>query len=1118
MPDIEPSQSTITRHNGQTMAMRLVRLTVAIVFLALVHLHAAATDVDSAARQDDGAFAALSKTYINDVRPLLIQFCLECHSADVHQGDVDLQRFATLDDVRAASSTWQNIERMIESGEMPPKDSLQPNAPQRRAILGWLRDYLKAEALAHAGDPGPVVLRRLNNAEYRHTIQDLTGVALDPTREFPSDSGSGEGFTNTGTSLVMSAALLGKYFDAAKMIAEHAVLLPNGFRFSSHTTRRDWTNEIIEKIRAFYGEFVETVELGTGAEVGNVNVHGNTRIGQVGRLPLEKYLAATLTEREALITKRKTIGEVANAYHLNGKYLAQLWECLSASEPSLLLSGLCARWRTAGPHESAALATEIGASQRGLWVFGPVGLIGRRDGPTRWLEPVNPVVAEHEIRFEVPPPADGEQRKEFVLSLVASDAGDGADEDFIVWHRPRLVRAGRPDLLLYDIDHDQIQVRTVDAKGAVGQARPAVFGQHPRGETVDSASLCVQAPAVIQIVVSAELAKEFVFVTTATLASDMATAGSVQVDVLSGVPASVPRLAPSEITVKYSQVKQVYSDQRTTSFSRPTLVAKNSVVRKRIESGMDEYRQLFPAALCYSQIVPIDEVLTTTLFYREDDHLVRLMLDEAQRCQLDRLWDELHFVSQSPLLHLTAVEMLLETYLGNGLNDRSQYDAIEPLRKPFADKATEYRRAMLQAEPRQIDALLEFAANAYRHELTDVEADELRALYVQLRQQELSHEAAYRLTLARILVAAPFLYRLEAAPTTSTAEVSNWEIASRLSYFLWSTQPDDELRRLAKTIALQSPEMLTSQSERMLRDARVRGLATEFACQWLRIYEFDLMEEKSAKLFPEFSTLRGDMYEESIRFFTDLFQRDASLLSLLDADHTFVNDRLAHFYGIEGVAGANWQRVEGMQRLGRGGILGLATTLAKQSGASRTSPILRGNWVNEVLLGERLPRPPKDVPQLPPEKNETDGLSVRQLVSNHTRDARCASCHQKIDPFGFALEGFDSIGGRREYDLAGRPIDTEAQLPDGQKIHDLTGLRDYLLEKRRSDFVRQFCRKLLGYALGRAVQLSDEPLLNEMQHQLETREYRLSVAVGAIVRSRQFREIRGTETARCESN
>jgi hypothetical protein len=299
----------------------------------------------------------------------------------------------------------------------------------------------------------------------------------------------------------------------------------------------------------------------------------------------------------------------------------------------------------------------------------------------------------------------------------------------------------------------------------------------------------------------------------------------------------------------------------------------------------------------------------------------------------------------------------------------------------------------------------------------------------------------------------------------------------------------------------------------MLKSDKARRLASEFACQWLHIYQFDQLSEKSERHFPAFNELRGAMYEESIQFFTDLFQNDRSILDILDADYTFVNEELARHYGIAGVSGSEWRRVEGAKAFSRGGILAQATTLARQSGASRTSPVLRGNWISEVLLGERLPRPPKGVAQLPDEETATDGLTVRQLVEKHASDAKCAVCHRRIDPLGFALEGFDAIGRRREKDLADRPIDTRAKAMDGVEFDGLNGLRNYLLTARRDVFVRQFCRKLLGYALGRAVQLSDEPLLDEMQAELAKNDFRIGSAVNTIVLSRQFREIRGRDVA-----
>ncbi len=244
------------------------------------------------------------------------------------------------------------------------------------------------------------------------------------------------------------------------------------------------------------------------------------------------------------------------------------------------------------------------------------------------------------------------------------------------------------------------------------------------------------------------------------------------------------------------------------------------------------------------------------------------------------------------------------------------------------------------------------------------------------------------------------------------------------------------------------------------------------------------------------------MYEEAVRFFTDLLQRDGSVLELLDADHVFVNDALAKHYGIDGVNAAAWQRVDGSRATGRGGILSMAATLSKQSGASRTSPILRGNWISEVILGEKLPRPPKNVPQLP--ETVPAGLTERQLIEQHSSDPACAKCHTRIDPFGFSLEGFDAIGRSR----TGPEINTLTALADGTELAGIRGLKDYLLNQRRADFVRQFCKKFLGYALGRAVQLSDEVLLEDMQQQLAANDYRISIVLDSIISSPQFQRLR----------
>lgn len=525
----------------------------------------------------------------------------------------------------------------------------------------------------------------------------------------------------------------------------------------------------------------------------------------------------------------------------------------------------------------------------------------------------------------------------------------------------------------------------------------------------------------------------------------------------------------------------------------------------RFQNTFGQFHELFPVAMCYPRIVPVDVVVTLVLFHREDHQLSRLMLNDEEAATLDRLWDELHYVSQDALTIVTGFEQLLE--FASQDDDPNKYISLG---EQINRRADGFRQRLVDTEPEHMAALHDLAPRIYRRTLSDDERSSIEMLYANLRAEELSHEEAFRLTMARMFASPVFLYRVETpGDGEARSPVSDWELASRLSYFLWSSAPDAALYELAAQGSLHDPQTLRSKMRRMLGDERTRRMAIEFACQWLHVRDFDQRSEKSERHFPTFAELRDEMYEETVLFFSDMFQNDGSLLSMLDADHTFLNEALANHYGVPGVSGEAWRRVDGTRAHSRGGILTLATTLAEQSGASRTSPILRGNWISETLLGERLPRPPKDVPVLP--ETVPPGLSERQLIERHSSDKACAKCHARIDPYGFALENFDAIGRYREQDAEGHPIDTKTTLVDGQSIEGLEGLRNYLLNDRRETFIKHFCRKLLGYALGRGVQLSDEPLLQEMVTQLAENDYRFSTAVETIILSDQFRMIRDRE-------
>ena len=335
---------------------------------------------------------------------------------------------------------------------------------------------------------------------------------------------------------------------------------------------------------------------------------------------------------------------------------------------------------------------------------------------------------------------------------------------------------------------------------------------------------------------------------------------------------------------------------------------------------------------------------------------------------------------------------------------------FEGQRGVFRKRADDFLKEVEAAEPETAGRSCSTSPlGRYRRPLHEQEKADLLALYRNLRAKGVTHDEAFRGVLARVLVAPAFLFRIEQAPAgKDPGPVNDQELATRLSYFLWSSAPDEELRKLApRRVGCADPKVLAGQARRLLEDDRVRALAVELGTQWLHVRGFDELNEKNEKLFPTFDVpLRQAINEEGVLFFQDLFQHNREIDRILDADYTYLNETLARHYGIPGVSGPQWRRVEGVRKYGRGGILGLASVQAKQSGASRTSPILRGNWVVETLLGEKLPRPPVTnvLPNCRNRRAEQDHLTVCQQVEKHTRVPECAVCHQRIDPFGFALE------------------------------------------------------------------------------------------------------------------
>jgi hypothetical protein len=413
--------------------------------------------------------------------------------------------------------------------------------------------------------------------------------------------------------------------------------------------------------------------------------------------------------------------------------------------------------------------------------------------------------------------------------------------------------------------------------------------------------------------------------------------------------------------------------------------------------------------------------------------------------------------------------------------------------------------------------LSKMARRAYRRAVVDTDLRPLLQSYATGRAQG-SFDTGIQQAIERLLVSPQFLFRIERDPENSSANrlrpvsnaagtvrrISDVELASRLSFFLWSSIPDDELLDLAIQGKLRSPGVLEQQVRRMIADDRSRTLVTNFGAQWLFLRDLKAFNANT-RLFGDFDDGLKQSFERETELFLSsiLREEDRSVLDLLTANHTFVNERLAKHYGIRNVYGSEFRKVVLPDDSPRRGLLGQASLLTLSSHATRTSPVLRGKYILDNLLAAPPPPPPPNIPALPVATSEGKPLSMREALGQHRRNAVCASCHSRMDPLGFALENFDAIGRWRTHTESGETIDVSASLPDGTQFEGVAGLRQLLLN-RSEQFVTGFTEKLFTYAVGRKVAYYDAPSIRKIVRDAGRSEYRFSALVLGMVNSVAF--------------
>lgn len=1074
------------------------------------------------------ASSAQEKDAFRDqLQPFLKTYCIECHNEKKTSAELNLTKYQSAAHLADDFRQWEHVITFVRSEEMPPDDAKKPTADERAKFLSSLHTLLNSEAKKLAGDPGVVLPRRLSNAEYNYTIRDLTGFDIRPAAAFPIDPASGEGFSNTGEALLMSPGLFKKYYAAAQQVADHIDFTPTGWSFAPYAANT----------------YADQKKLHEQALLDFYEQHD---------VSYEKYLTAAWTFRHRPAAQQATtIEQWAAEGKLSGKYLQSLVKLLKGepSEVKFVARELRERWQAipngdnlenippAAQQHIRTLAADIQRLSKQLCTpeteaivsnagNAPIQHIDRRQKTAAARDTFNPSLLSDNRRFRVDYRDVNKKEK---IRVVVHVAAVGDDKAFVVLKNLNFSTANN------DYRPNDMQ-RNVSLLDVLKEASPAEFvklnvGKHPLGHEIDANSIALAAGTTIDFEIATD---------------DLPEGNNVNLF----VDAQLDREHSPAGAARFTAADQPTSPKSQAEWTFP-LVNPEHQIAAELRESCAAVCEVFPNRFCF-----VDNTRGLSAgfhliegFFRDDQPLCKHVLSDAENRELDRLWAELSFGTQiaermlrgfvffersernfmkhadfdsfreedPQLATVETVQRLEDAYFtrSNIKNLSAEELPKHPIHTFFADirAGLQLRKEQLQlAKPIYLQQIEKFAATAYRRPLTEQELVPLRTFFQKLSEQpEQGVESAVRASVIRVLVSPHFCYRLDPSPAGNTVQpLSDLALASRLSYFLWSSQPDAELLQLARDEKLRDEQVLLAQTRRMLKSSKVSDFALEFFGPWLKYRDFLEQESVSREVFSNFDdALKQAMFEEPTRLATKIIQQDLPITDLLHSDVTLVNKRLAQHYNLPfTVTGNDWQEVSGLHAQGRSGVLGMAVFLTKNSQPQRTSPVKRGFWVVHHLLGEHIPPPPPDVVALPAKETDTGGKTIRELLKLHTDDAKCARCHVRFDDVGLSMEGFDAIGRARSKDLAGRAIDNLVPLPSGKEVRGVPEFAEYLAAHRADDFCKTASHKLLGYALGRSLQLSDQPLLDEMQEKLRKNDRRFGTLIESVVASPQFRNQR----------
>lgn len=982
------------------------------------------------------------------------QYCFSCHGKAA-TGGISFDKLMTAASMGDHFPAWEKVADAIETRHMPPAQMPQPTEAERRQTAQWVRGRLNEIAVRHAGEPGRVALRRLTSGEYAYTVKDLTGIDVDTARDFVPDAVGGEGFTNYGDVQFMADASLERYLQAAKKIASHAVIGAGPLQFYVDPGKSGRELSAINRIQTIYTKYGFRSVSGEGGKPFGLDLYGKAFYGAY-RLKQEKGATVAKIAREEGITER---------------FLAHIAAVVNQPTPAYPTSTIVEMWkRMPGTREGAAQVQKAVVDWPRM-LFGAGADAAGGQGDERALvinEETLDAKPAQKLRFNL---FNRSEKAPAVNFLIAAVNPSSADKPIVVF-RNVTVRFRMADRSV-SAPQPLVAALSEAARAKVG------FGKRPDGVAIDPMDFAVEGDAVLTFDLTAPKGARGVDVQ-----ADVEMVGGGAKDAVMRVTVSdQPRLfagRPFSVLLGFP---------KTLGFTKwQAGVMKFADELPQNSQGEANPADKDPIPEPYNNVYnqpERDEFHIKVKYYRSDRFLMEKMLDDATRKQLDHAWADLKASFAYHDNYLTFVRNKFK-------NDPAK---AAPFVKEWTADYEAMQKAQLAAQPGHVEDTLKLAGFAWRRPLLPAEKDRLRAFYTASREiGKMDHEQAMRALLARVFVAPAFLYRIE----QSSGPLNGFELASRMSYFLWSSMPDEELRRAAQAGELNNPVKLAAQVQRMVWDPKAKRMSEEFFGQWLGFYRFDEFTGVDTSRFPEFTAdVKAGMYAEAVAFFDHIVRQNRPVREILTADYTFLNQPLAKHYGVT-AAVKSAREVEMVKgAAGRGGLLRLGAVLTATSAPLRTSPVKRGDWVLRRVLGTPTPPPPPNAGTLPADDKAFAGKSIRERLAAHQRNATCAGCHARIDPLGFPFERYDPVGRVRTAYADGMAIYDASKTGTG-----VEGLIQYL-RTQESQVQKNMAQKLLGYALGRTMLPGDQVLIRKLA--AAGGEATFAQLATEIVASKQFR-------------